>query len=323
VSRIAFLKFLIAAKTTGAELDTLWGGYLDTLSPAELNELSNLPLDTWLPPQFVPVHPTTRDRLSLALKGKAYPDGAVIIPPQIQKGTKKIAVSPQNLKSATGQVGEYLQEYLRSGQTYPITIGRGPQSVVTVADDFTISTEHLVIQKTSDGLILTDFSRNGTMVNSETVSRREPRILHSGDTVQLGELSFTIPTATNNTLKITDLSNLTNTGTQIADYFRKNLKPGRAITLGRGTGNNIVLPPNSMTTSNEQLTISMDASKKIYVEGKNIFVQQTPDQNPTYFSEVKSVALQGAGNKISFPVSSDSVNRQWVTFTIPSNSILP
>jgi pSer/pThr/pTyr-binding forkhead associated (FHA) protein len=77
----------------------------------------------------------------------------------------------------------------RSGEVFRInrdvmTIGRAPQSDVFL-DDITVSREHARLERTPNGLVLTDQgSLNGTYVNRERIERA---LLADGDELQIGK----------------------------------------------------------------------------------------------------------------------------------------
>jgi pSer/pThr/pTyr-binding forkhead associated (FHA) protein len=69
-----------------------------------------------------------------------------------------------------------------------MTIGRAPQSDVFL-DDITVSREHAILDRQSDGLHLTDRgSLNGTYVNRHRV---ESVRLADGDELQIGKYRLT------------------------------------------------------------------------------------------------------------------------------------
>ncbi|MGI8420902.1 MAG: FHA domain-containing protein [Gaiellaceae bacterium] len=68
----------------------------------------------------------------------------------------------------------------------PLTIGRGPQNVVPIADDDFASAEHARFESRRDGIWVEDVgSTNGTFVNGARLER--PRKLTPGDVVRVGE----------------------------------------------------------------------------------------------------------------------------------------
>jgi pSer/pThr/pTyr-binding forkhead associated (FHA) protein len=77
----------------------------------------------------------------------------------------------------------------RSGEAFPInrelmTIGRAPNSDVFL-DDITVSREHARLERTANGLVLTDQgSLNGTYVNRERIESAQ---LSDGDELQIGK----------------------------------------------------------------------------------------------------------------------------------------
>ncbi|MGN6377516.1 MAG: FHA domain-containing protein [Gaiellales bacterium] len=77
----------------------------------------------------------------------------------------------------------------RSGESFPInretmTIGRAPSSDVFL-DDITVSREHARLERTQNGLVLTDQgSLNGTYVNRERIESTQ---LADGDELQIGK----------------------------------------------------------------------------------------------------------------------------------------
>lgn len=81
----------------------------------------------------------------------------------------------------------------RSGEQFGITrelttIGRAPQSDVFL-DDITVSREHARIERTANGLVLTDEgSLNGTYVNRQRIESAQ---LSDGDELQIGKYRLT------------------------------------------------------------------------------------------------------------------------------------
>jgi len=77
----------------------------------------------------------------------------------------------------------------RAGESFPVnrdvmTIGRAPSSDVFL-DDITVSREHARLERTPNGLVLTDQgSLNGTYVNRERIESTQ---LADGDELQIGK----------------------------------------------------------------------------------------------------------------------------------------
>jgi pSer/pThr/pTyr-binding forkhead associated (FHA) protein len=69
----------------------------------------------------------------------------------------------------------------------PLTIGRGPSSDVPVHNE-DVSRRHAYVLRTPQGFLLVDSSLHGTFINGERVQAQ--RILHDGDVVEVGHLSF-------------------------------------------------------------------------------------------------------------------------------------
>ena len=74
-----------------------------------------------------------------------------------------------------------------------VTIGRAPNVAVHL-DHASVSKLHAVLRLTAEGFCIADAgSKNGTWVNDEPVARYDrgtPRMLRSGDRVQVGSFSF-------------------------------------------------------------------------------------------------------------------------------------
>jgi pSer/pThr/pTyr-binding forkhead associated (FHA) protein len=77
-----------------------------------------------------------------------------------------------------------------SGQLFPLdidrlTVGRSPSSDIFL-DDVTVSRNHAVLSRGSDGVVLEDLgSLNGTYVNRRRIEARER--LEDGDELQIGK----------------------------------------------------------------------------------------------------------------------------------------
>ena len=77
-----------------------------------------------------------------------------------------------------------------SGQLFPLdtarlTVGRSPSSDIFL-DDVTVSRNHAVLSRESDGALLEDLgSLNGTYVNRRRIEA--PERLEDGDEVQIGK----------------------------------------------------------------------------------------------------------------------------------------
>ncbi|MGP2495555.1 FHA domain-containing protein FhaB/FipA [Schaalia turicensis] len=72
--------------------------------------------------------------------------------------------------------------------TTPIVIGRSPASTLVLEDEYA-SGRHARLQPSEQGWWIEDLSsRNGTFVDDERLS--EPRLLHSGDVVRIGQTTF-------------------------------------------------------------------------------------------------------------------------------------
>jgi pSer/pThr/pTyr-binding forkhead associated (FHA) protein len=69
----------------------------------------------------------------------------------------------------------------------PLTIGRAPSSDVPVHNE-DVSRRHAYVLKTPQGFLLVESSLHGTFLNGEPVQAQ--CILHDGDVVQVGHLSF-------------------------------------------------------------------------------------------------------------------------------------
>ena len=82
-----------------------------------------------------------------------------------------------------------------AGRSWPITtgvitIGRGPQSFVTLPHP-SVSRQHAQIVVQADGIYLQDVgSSNGASVNGEALTA--PRLLHDGDHIQIGDILLII-----------------------------------------------------------------------------------------------------------------------------------
>lgn len=71
--------------------------------------------------------------------------------------------------------------------TLPLTIGREPSSDVPVHHQ-DVSRRHAYVLRTPQGFLLVDQSLHGTFLNGERVQAQ--CILHDGDVVEVGHLSF-------------------------------------------------------------------------------------------------------------------------------------
>ena len=72
--------------------------------------------------------------------------------------------------------------------TTPIVIGRSPASTLVLEDEYA-SRRHARLQPSEQGWWIEDLSsRNGSFVDDERLS--EPRLLHSGDVVRIGQTTF-------------------------------------------------------------------------------------------------------------------------------------
>ncbi len=72
--------------------------------------------------------------------------------------------------------------------TTPIVIGRSPASTLVLEDEYA-SGRHARLQPSEQGWWIEDLSsRNGTFVDDERLN--EPRLLHSGDVVRIGQTTF-------------------------------------------------------------------------------------------------------------------------------------
>jgi DNA-binding CsgD family transcriptional regulator len=72
-----------------------------------------------------------------------------------------------------------------------ITIGRGPDNTLQIADEMTLSRSHAVIERHESGWFVSDAgSRNGTRLNGESVSG--PRAVGEGDVIEAGTVVLTL-----------------------------------------------------------------------------------------------------------------------------------
>ncbi len=74
-----------------------------------------------------------------------------------------------------------------------VTLGRAPDNQLVI-NDSKASSHHAEISQASDGqsYSITDLgSTNGTFVNEQRVDQNVPRSLHAGDTVRIGDTTFT------------------------------------------------------------------------------------------------------------------------------------
>lgn len=150
----------------GIETDVLWAQYL--------------PSDGWPPPSSstkppTPVPPRSNGPLIALLVLLALAGGGGIVFALLrQGGTPGVGV-----RVIRGQA-ERPYVRLRRGQ---VLIGRAPGCDLRLLDD-TVSSRHAMIQRTSEGYVLTDLrSTNGTFVNGERVGRC---VLHPGDEIKVG-----------------------------------------------------------------------------------------------------------------------------------------
>jgi pSer/pThr/pTyr-binding forkhead associated (FHA) protein len=119
--------------------------------------------------------------------------GASLLEQDAGEPTQAFAAIEEDAEEATdGWDGSTLVIRLgggRSGEQFAIdrdvmTIGRAPQSDVFL-DDITVSREHARLERTPNGLVLTDQgSLNGTYVNRERI---ESARLADGDELQVGK----------------------------------------------------------------------------------------------------------------------------------------
>lgn len=73
----------------------------------------------------------------------------------------------------------------------PLTIGRLPDNHLVITDPKT-SSRHAEIRQDAGGYTLTDLgSMNGTFVNEQQLVSKEPRTLHPGDVIRIGDTRFT------------------------------------------------------------------------------------------------------------------------------------
>lgn len=70
-------------------------------------------------------------------------------------------------------------------------VGRGPESLLRLDGDQTVSSRHARFDVRSDGIWVEDAgSTNGTFVNGARVTT--PRLLHTGDVVRIGETDLRV-----------------------------------------------------------------------------------------------------------------------------------
>ena len=73
----------------------------------------------------------------------------------------------------------------------PLTIGRLPDNHLVITDP-KASSRHAEIRQNADGYTLTDLgSMNGTFVNEQQLVSKEPRTLHPGDVIRIGDTRYT------------------------------------------------------------------------------------------------------------------------------------
>jgi pSer/pThr/pTyr-binding forkhead associated (FHA) protein len=73
----------------------------------------------------------------------------------------------------------------------PLTIGKAQDNQLVIADT-KVSGHHAEIRSTGQGYTITDLgSTNGTFVNGELLARGIPRMLNQGDSIRLGDTTFT------------------------------------------------------------------------------------------------------------------------------------
>ena len=72
-----------------------------------------------------------------------------------------------------------------------ITIGRARDNGLVVSDP-TVSSHHAEIRQDVQGYSIIDLgSMNGTFVNGQRLTKNTPRTLNSGDTIRIGNFTFT------------------------------------------------------------------------------------------------------------------------------------
>src|ERR1700692_423301 len=80
----------------------------------------------------------------------------------------------------------------------PLTIGRTPDNQLAV-NDIKASSHHAAIRPNGQGYTIVDLgSTNGTFVNGQQLERGMPRQLNSGDTIRIGDTSYTYQTSGGN-----------------------------------------------------------------------------------------------------------------------------
>ena len=77
----------------------------------------------------------------------------------------------------------------------PLTIGRTPDNQL-VLDNPKTSSHHAEIRPAGQGYSIVDLgSTNGTFINEQPLERNVPRMLNPGDTIRIGDLTFTYETS--------------------------------------------------------------------------------------------------------------------------------
>src|SRR6266852_3348804 len=72
-----------------------------------------------------------------------------------------------------------------------LTIGRAPDNQMVLQDQ-QASSHHAEVRPDGQGYLLVDVnSRNGTLVNEQSLAPQTPRLLISGDVIRVGEMRLT------------------------------------------------------------------------------------------------------------------------------------
>ncbi len=117
---------------------------------------------------------------------------------------ESIILSPREAAALRAEVGQPATRLvvlespaLVVGQAVEVTgqarIGRGPENMIRLDDDTTVSSRHATVERRRDGLWIEDEgSTNGTFVNEARVTTS--RLLQSGDVIRIGRTELEVET---------------------------------------------------------------------------------------------------------------------------------
>jgi hypothetical protein len=123
-----------------------------------------------------------------------------------------------------------------------ITIGRARDNGLMVSDP-TVSSHHAEIRLDGQGYSIVDLgSINGTFVNGQRLTKNTPRPLHAGDTIRIGDFTFTYeeeyPTSRNDTTNATPASGISTDAQSVPS-------PPNTIPFVRSSDDSSASPPPS------------------------------------------------------------------------------